>query len=67
MGPAGTTLVVVVKEDILGKVSRTIPSMLDYKVHIGKDSMFNTPPVFPVYVSMLTLQWLKGFRRNCSN
>tara|TARA_R110002124_G_scaffold138576_6_gene302270 strand:+ start:217609 stop:218676 length:1068 start_codon:yes stop_codon:yes gene_type:complete len=58
MGPAGTTLVVV-KEDILGKVSRKIPSMLDYKVHIGKDSMFNTPAVFPVYVSMLTLEWLK--------
>lgn len=58
MGPAGTTLVVV-KEDILGKVSRTIPSMLDYKVHISKDSMFNTPAVFPVYVSMLTLEWLK--------
>ncbi|WP_394748707.1 3-phosphoserine/phosphohydroxythreonine transaminase [Spongiimicrobium salis] len=59
MGPAGTTLVVV-KEELLGKVSRKIPSMLDYKVHIGKDSMFNTPPVFPVYVSMLTLQWLKN-------
>ncbi|WP_431134355.1 3-phosphoserine/phosphohydroxythreonine transaminase [Psychroserpens mesophilus] len=58
MGPAGTTLVVV-KEDILGKVSRKIPSMMDYKVHISKSSMFNTPPVFPVYVSMLTLQWLK--------
>jgi len=58
MGPAGTTLVVV-KEDILGKVSRKIPSMMDYKVHIGKGSMFNTPPVFPVYVCMLTLQWLK--------
>ena len=58
MGPAGTTLVVV-KEDILGKVSRTIPSMLDYQVHISKDSMFNTPAVFPVYVSMLTLEWLK--------
>lgn len=58
MGPAGTTLVVV-KEDILGKVSHKIPSMLDYAVHIGKDSMFNTPPVFPVYVSMLTMQWLK--------
>ena len=58
MGPAGTT-VVVVKEDILGKVQRTIPSMLDYKVHIGKDSMFNTPAVFPIYVSMLTLEWLK--------
>jgi len=59
MGPAGTTLVVV-KEDILGKVSRKIPSMMDYKVHIGKSSMFNTPPVFPVYVSMLTLEWLKN-------
>ena len=58
MGPAGTTLVVV-KEDVLGKVSRKIPSMLDYKVHIAKDSMFNTPAVFPVYVTMLTLQWLK--------
>ena len=58
MGPAGTTLVVV-KEDILGKVSRKIPSMLDYKVHISKGSMFNTPPVFPIYVSMLTMQWLK--------
>jgi phosphoserine aminotransferase len=58
MGPAGTTLVVV-KESILGKTGRTIPSMLDYQVHISKDSMFNTPPVFAVYVSMLTLQWLK--------
>ena len=58
MGPAGTTLVII-KEDILGKVSRTIPSMLDYQVHIGKDSMYNTPAVFPVYVSMLTLAWLK--------
>jgi phosphoserine aminotransferase len=59
MGPAGTTLVVV-KEEILGKVSRKIPSMLDYQVHIGKDSMFNTPAVFPVYTSMLTLEWLKN-------
>ena len=58
MGPAGTTLIVV-KEDVLGKVSRTIPSLMDYKVHIGKDSMFNTPAVFAVYVSMLTLEWLK--------
>lgn len=58
MGPAGTTLVVV-KEDILGKNGRQIPSMLDYKVHISKDSMYNTPSVFAVYVSMLTLQWLK--------
>lgn len=59
MGPAGTTLVVI-KEDILGKVSRQIPSMLDYKVHISKDSMFNTPAVFAVYTSMLTLEWLKN-------
>ena len=58
MGPAGTTLVIV-KEDILGHVSRKIPSMLDYQVHLSKDSMFNTPSVFAVYVSMLTLQWLK--------
>lgn len=58
MGPAGTTLVVV-KEDILGKVSRKIPSIMDYKIHIDKGSMFNTPPVFAVYTSMLTMQWLK--------
>lgn len=59
MGPAGTTLVII-KEDILGKVSRTIPSMMDYKVHLSKDSMFNTPAVFAVYTSMLTLEWLKN-------
>jgi phosphoserine aminotransferase len=59
MGPAGATLVVV-KESILGKVSRAIPSILDYRVHIAKESMFNTPSVFPVYVSMLTLEWLKN-------
>lgn len=58
MGPAGTTLVVV-KEAILGKVDRAIPSMLNYKAHIEKESMFNTPSVFAVYVSMLNLQWLK--------
>ena len=58
MGPAGTTLVIV-KDEILGKTSRKIPTMLDYKTHINKDSMFNTPPVFPIYVSMLTLEWLK--------
>ncbi|SDR83202.1 3-phosphoserine/phosphohydroxythreonine transaminase [Gramella sp. MAR_2010_147] len=59
MGPAGTTLVVI-KEDILGKVSRKIPSMMDYSVHISKDSMFNTPAVYAVYVSMLTLRWIKS-------
>jgi phosphoserine aminotransferase len=58
MGPAGTTLVIV-KDDILGKTGRNIPTILDYNTHISKDSMFNTPPVFPIYVSMLTLQWLK--------
>ncbi|GAA4303036.1 3-phosphoserine/phosphohydroxythreonine transaminase [Aestuariibaculum suncheonense] len=58
MGPAGTTLVVV-KEDLLGKVSRNIPAILDYQKHIGADSMLNTPPVFAVYTSLLTLEWLK--------
>ena len=58
MGPAGTTLVVV-RDEILGKTGRSIPSMLDYQVHISKDSMYNTPSVFAVYVSMLTLEWLK--------
>ncbi|GLB49683.1 3-phosphoserine/phosphohydroxythreonine transaminase [Neptunitalea lumnitzerae] len=59
MGPAGATLVII-KEDILGKVTRSIPSMLSYKVHAEKESMFNTPPVFAVYVSMLTLDWLQN-------
>ena len=59
MGPAGTTLIVV-KEEILGKTGRTIPSMLDYTKHIKAESMYNTPPVFPVYASLLTLQWLKN-------
>lgn len=58
MGPSGTTLVIV-KNEILGKTGRQIPSILDYQIHIEKDSMFNTPAVFPIYVSMLTLQWLK--------
>lgn len=58
MGPAGATLVVV-KKDILGKTGRDIPSYLDYQVHISKDSMFNTPPVFSVYASLLTLQYLE--------
>lgn len=58
MGPAGTTLVIV-KKDILGKAGRKIPSMLDYQIHIDGESMYNTPPVFPVYASMLTLQWVE--------
>ena len=59
MGPAGTTLIVV-KEEILGKSGRNIPSMLDYTKHIKAESMYNTPPVFPIYASLLTLQWLKN-------
>ena len=59
MGPAGATLVVV-KEEILGKTGKYIPSMLDYQQHIAKESMYNTPPVFPIYASLLTLQWLKN-------
>ncbi|EGV44761.1 3-phosphoserine/phosphohydroxythreonine transaminase [Bizionia argentinensis JUB59] len=58
IGPAGATLVVV-REDILGKVSRKIPSIMDYKMQISKDSMFNTPPVFSIYTSMLNMEWLK--------
>lgn len=58
LGPAGTTLVIVNK-DLLGKVKRDIPTMLDYRTHIKKNSSFNTPPVFPIYVSMLTLRWIK--------
>ncbi|MGB1038881.1 MAG: aminotransferase class V-fold PLP-dependent enzyme, partial [Bacteroidia bacterium] len=57
MGPAGTTLVVV-KKDILGKVSRYIPTMLDYNTHIDKGSMFNTPSVFAVFGCMQTLRWI---------
>jgi phosphoserine aminotransferase len=58
MGPAGATIVMV-KKDVLGKTGRKMLSMLDYQVHIKGDSMYNTPPVFPIYVTLLTLQWLK--------
>tara|TARA_B100001093_G_scaffold520485_1_gene616615 strand:+ start:50802 stop:51863 length:1062 start_codon:yes stop_codon:yes gene_type:complete len=58
MGPAGATMVII-KNDILNKTNRDIPTMLNYQTHINKESMFNTPPVFSIYVSMLTLQWLK--------
>lgn len=58
MGPAGVTLVVV-KKSILGKTDRVIPSYLNYQQHIDKESMLNTPPVFPVYASLLTLQHLE--------
>lgn len=59
LGPAGTTLYIV-KDEILGNSSVNIPTMLDFKTHADKDSMFNTPPVFSVYTSMLTLRWLKN-------
>ncbi len=58
MGPAGVNLVVVNK-NILGKVKRALPTIMDYRNHIKEGSMLNTPPVFAVYVSLLTLQWLK--------
>ncbi|MFT6782076.1 MAG: phosphoserine aminotransferase [Saprospiraceae bacterium] len=58
LGPAGTTLVIV-KKDVLNKVNRTLPSMLNYQTHIDKDSSFNTPPVYAIYVSMLSLRWLE--------
>lgn len=59
MGPAGTTLVVV-NEDALGRADRKIPTMLDYRTHIKKDSAYNTPPVYAIYVSLLYLRWIKA-------
>ncbi len=59
MGPAGVNLVVV-KKSILGKIKRTIPTIMDYRNHINDGSMLNTPPVFSVFVCMLTLRWLKA-------
>lgn len=58
LGPAGATLVIV-KKDALGKSGRTIPSMLDYQIHATKESMYNTPPCFSIYTSMLTMEWVK--------
>ncbi len=60
MGTSGCTLVIVNK-NILGKVKRKIPSMLDYNVFIKENSLYNTPSVYSIYVSMLTLRWLKNF------
>ena len=56
---AGVTFVIV-KEDALGKVSRQIPTMLDYRTHVDKGSMFNTPPVVPVYTALQTMKWIKA-------
>jgi len=58
LAPAGVTFVII-REDILGKVDRHIPTMLNYKTHIEKESMFNTPPVLPVFAALQTLRWLK--------
>ncbi len=58
LAPAGVTFVII-RDDILGKVDRTIPSMLNYETHIKGGSMFNTPPVVPIYAALQTLKWLK--------
>ncbi len=58
LAPAGLTFAIV-KEDALGKVSRQIPTMLDYRTHVKDGSMFNTPPVVPIYAALQTLKWLK--------
>ncbi len=58
LGPAGATFVII-RDDILGKVDRYIPTMLDYNTHIDKGSMFNTPPCLPIYTCLETLRWLK--------
>lgn len=59
LGPAGATFVIV-REDMLGKVTRPIPTMLDYRTHIKEGSMFNTPPVLPIYTIKETLKWIKS-------
>ncbi|MFH2144029.1 MAG: 3-phosphoserine/phosphohydroxythreonine transaminase [Bacteroidota bacterium] len=59
LAPAGITFVIV-RDDILGKVDRKIPTMLDYRTHIENGSMFNTPPVLPLFSALMTLRWLKN-------
>lgn len=59
MGAAGVNIVVI-KKDILGKINRKIPSIMDYRNHIEADSLLNTPPVFAIYVALLTLRWIKN-------
>lgn len=60
MGPAGTTLVILKKSFLEKRAARTIPTMLDYKVHIDNGSMYNTPSVFAIFVCMHTLRWIKS-------
>ncbi len=64
IGAAGVNIVVVNK-NILGKTNRTMPTMMDYRNHIEAGSLLNTPPVFAIYMCMLTLRWLKN-RGGCS-
>ncbi|MDT8309494.1 MAG: 3-phosphoserine/phosphohydroxythreonine transaminase, partial [Bacteroidales bacterium] len=59
LAPAGVTFVII-KDDILGKTDRAIPTMLNYQTHINKESMFNTPPALPIYAALMTLRWLKA-------
>ena len=59
VGPAGV-IFAIIRKDILGKVSRYLPTMLDYRTHIDKESMFNTPPVFSIFVMNETLKWIKA-------
>jgi phosphoserine aminotransferase len=58
LGPAGVTIVII-RKSLIGRAKRYIPTMLQYKTHDAGGSMYNTPPVFPIYVSMLTLRWIK--------
>lgn len=58
LGPAGVTIVII-KKSLIGRANRSIPTMLHYGTHESKGSMYNTPPVFPIYVSMLTLRWIQ--------
>jgi len=59
LAPAGVTFVIV-KDELLGKVTRPVPTMLDYRTHIKENSLFNTPPVVSVYAALQTLKWLKA-------
>ena len=59
LAPAGVSFVIV-KDDALGKISRTIPTRLDYRTHIAGESMFNTPPVLPIYAALCNLRWIKA-------
>jgi len=59
LAPAGVTFVIV-KDELLGKTTRPIPTMLDYRTHIKENSLFNTPPVVPIYAALQTLKWLKA-------